>query len=330
MNTIFEGTINGEKFNSVEAYNNKMLELINAGVSIDATSHTKSVDDTCSCKYSPVDDTCKKCSGQTRCTCDNSCENKKLGHEKLIEAICNADDCGIGEKELLESLYPYFVDEDPYYLDALVGTDKEVNAEVLKDVEYNLDYCWDVIKDYFESDECLCQKKDYLNDVHDIIASIKHDYKANHDALVKVKNEYEKCNVELQKAKVEFETAKNKYKLAEEEYQNNVQHCNSLKIVLEDAAKVIELLSMFYKNVECEGIRILADKKCDCSGCNCDGNCEENIETHTKETSPQKEMELTDNEIIESFNNISSGLLQSIFKNIDMESLKKQLNSLKL
>lgn len=319
MNTIFEGTINGEKFNSVEAYNNKMLELINAGVSIDASSHTKS-----------VDNTCKKCSGQTRCTCDNSCENKKSGHEKLIEAICNADDGGIEEKELLESLYPYFVDEDPYYLDALVGTDKEVNAEALKDVEYNLDYCWDVIKDYFESDECLCQKKDYLNDVHDIIASIKHDYKANHDALVKVKDEREKCNVELQKAKTEFETAKKKYKLAEEEFQNNVQHCNSLQIVLEDAAKVIDLLSTFYKNIECEGIRILADKKCDCSGCNCDGNCEENVETHTKETSPQKEMELTDNEIIESFNNISSGLLKSIFKNIDMESLKKQLNSLKL
>ena len=319
MNTIFEGTINGEKFNSVEAYNNKMLELINAGVSIDASSHTKS-----------VDDTCKKCSGQTRCTCDNSCENKKSGHEKLIEAICNSDEGGIEEKELLEALYPYFVDEDPYYLDALVGTDKEVNAEALKDVEYNLDYCWDVIKDYFESDECLCQKKDYLNDVHDIIASIKHDYKANHDALVKVKDEREKCNVELQKAKTEFETAKNKNKLAEEEYQNNVQYCNSLQIVLEDAAKVIDLLSTFYKNVECEGIRILADKKCDCSGCNCDGNCEENIETHTKETSPQKEMELTDNEIIESFNNISSGLLKSIFKNIDMESLKKQLNNIKL
>ena len=312
MNTIFEGTINGEKFNSVEAYNNKMLELINAGVSIDASSHTKS-----------VDDTCKKCSGQTRCTCDNSCDNKKSGHEKLIEAICNADEGGIEEKELLEALYPYFVDEDPYYLDALVGTDKEVNTEALKDVEYNLDYCWDVIKDYFESDECLCQKKDYLNDVHDIIASIKHDYKANHDALLKVKDEREKCNVELQKAKTEFETAKNKYKLAEEEYQNNVQHCNSLQIVLEDASKVIDLLSTFYKNVECEGIRILADKKCEC-------NCEENIETHTKETSPQKEMELTDNEIIESFNNISSGLLKSIFKNIDMESLKKQLNNIKL
>lgn len=48
--TVFEGTINGEKFDNVKAYNDKMAELINSGATdIQASSSTsiKTVDDTC-------------------------------------------------------------------------------------------------------------------------------------------------------------------------------------------------------------------------------------------------------------------------------------------
>lgn len=286
--TIFEGTINGEKFNSVQEYNSKMLELISAGVPVDASSRTKSVSE----------NTC----GTSRCVCDKSV---KAPEEKLLEAICNAKDEDI--------LLPYFEDDEPYYLDELVGNDEDENNMILKDVHDYLDTAWEDIIEYLNSNNLKSEKKDYLNDIHDIITNIKRDRKTNNEAFIKLKKEREEAKRVLEEANAEYEAA--------------MEHCDSLETVLVGASRVIEDLLGFYKNVEAEGIRIV--KECEQSGC-C-GECE-NVETDCKESKPQAELDLTKldlseiNDLTEAFDSV----LKGVFKNVDMNSLKNVIKNLKV
>lgn len=45
MKTIFEGTVNGTKYNNVQDYNQALLNAINSGEQVEATSHTSQVED---------------------------------------------------------------------------------------------------------------------------------------------------------------------------------------------------------------------------------------------------------------------------------------------
>lgn len=45
MKTIFEGIVNGEKFNNVEEYNQRISELMSAGETVDATTSTHMIED---------------------------------------------------------------------------------------------------------------------------------------------------------------------------------------------------------------------------------------------------------------------------------------------
>jgi hypothetical protein len=286
--TIFEGTINGEKFNSVQEYNSKMLELISAGEPVDASSRTRSVSE--------------KVCGTSRCVCDKSV---KTPEEKLFEAICNAKDEDI--------LLPYFEDDEPYYLDELVGNDEDENNMILENVHDYLDTAWEDIIEYLNSNHCKSEKKDYLNDIHDIITNIKRDRKTNNEAFIKLKKEREEAKRVLEEANAEYESA--------------MEHCDSLETVLVGASRVIEDLLGFYKNVEAEGIRIV--KECEQSGC-C-GECE-NVETECKESKPQAELDLTKLDLSE-ITDLSSAfdeVLNGVFKNVDMNRLKNIIKNLKV
>lgn len=297
--TIFEGTINGEKFDSVQKYNSKMLELISAGETVDASSRTRSVSE----------NVC----GTSRCVCDKSV---KTPEEKLLEAICNSKD----EDIILQSMLPYFEDDEPYYLDELVGNDEDENNMTLENVRDYLDHSWEYIIEYLNSNQCKSEKKDYLNDVHDIITNIKRDRKANNEAFIKLKKERDEAKRFLEEARAEYEAS--------------MEHCDSLENVLVGASNLIEDLLEFYKNVEAEGIRIVKDSEQ--SGC-C-GECE-NVETECKESKPQAELDLANLEKLDSkldLNQICDlseafdAVLNGVFKNVDMNSLKNVIKNLKV
>lgn len=82
--TIFKGTVNGETFDNVAAYNARLQELINSGVTVNASSDTKvNIED------EPTNDA----SYTTTTTLD-------------------VDDADL-------SIYPYMCEDEPFYLDLL-------------------------------------------------------------------------------------------------------------------------------------------------------------------------------------------------------------------
>jgi hypothetical protein len=284
MKTIFEGTINGEKFNSVQAYNARMIELMNAGVNVDASSSTKSVDESSNCD---------------RCTCDKSESTLDKAVKEIIDAYTSVNkDADTEDVEV--TLYPYFDEDDAYYLDTLVTHDPSVNKKNFDEVCDHITEAWSEILEFLTCDNiCVCDKKEYLNDVHDIIASINNDDKANKNAL---------NNINEQKMKAEAEFAEAKMR-----YEQTISSLNDSKTVLDGATSIINLLHEFYQNVEAEGLQaIKGNPVCEC---NSDNKClnKTNINTDVKEVSPQIEMELA-----EAFGKLFGGLL----KDIDLSKLK--------
>ena len=268
MKTIFEGTINGEKFYTVQEYNARMIELMNAGAEVNATSRTKSVNEA---------------SGCNRGTCDMSHDTAMDGYKRLINAICSDDETETEtETETDEeiTLYPYFDDDEPYYLDALVDDNVESNEAIRNVVADTLNVHWTEIVEFLNcNDVCVCDKKEYLNDVHDIIASITRDRKVNTEALSKINQERMKADADFAKAKME--------------YEYTMKQLASNEAVLNGATNIINDMFNFYQAVENEGTKAVNDSN---KNCNCtDKSCNENqIKTNVKEASPQIEMELAD------------------------------------
>jgi hypothetical protein len=260
MKTIFEGTINGEKFNSVQEYNARMIELMNAGAEVNATSRTKSVNESAGCD---------------RSTCDMSHDTAMDGYKRLINAICSDDETDPDEEI---TLYPYFNDDEPYYLDVLVDDNVESNEATRNVVADTLNVHWSEIVEFLNcEDVCVCDKKEYLNDVHDIIASITRDRKVNTEALSKINQERIKADADFAKAKME--------------YENTMKQLASNEAVLNGATNIINDMLNFYQAVESEGTKVVNDSN---KNCNCiDKSCNENqIKTNVKEASPQVEMDL--------------------------------------
>lgn len=265
MKTIFEGTINGEKFNSVQAYNARMIELMNTGAEVNATSRTKSVNETSECDCS---------------TCDMPHDTAMDGYKRLIDAICSDNETDPDEEI---TLYPYFNDDEPYYLDALVDDNVESNKAIRNVVADTLNVHWSEIVEFLNCrDVCVRDKKEYLNDVHDIITSINRDHKVNAEAISKINQERIKADADFAKAKME--------------YENTMKQLTSNEAILNGATNIINDMLNFYQAVESEGTKVVNDYNKNNNNCNCtDKSCNENqINTNVKETTPQIEMELAD------------------------------------
>ena len=265
MKTIFEGTINGEKFNSVQAYNARMIELMNAGKEVNASSHTKSVNESAGCDC---------------CTCDKSESDLDKAVKDIIDACTDVNE----DDEIEVTLYPYFEDDEPYYLDVLVTHDPNTNKEIYNEVTNHITEVWPEILEFLTCDDiCVCDKKEYLNDAHDIIASIKNDAKTNKEALNKIREQKMKADAEFAEAKMR--------------YEETIASLDDSKTVLDGATNIITLLQEFYQNVEAEGLKSIADqdKKCNCSNRNNTTNDTiKDVITSLKEINPQSEMELAE------------------------------------
>lgn len=289
MKTIFEGTINGEKFNSVQAYNARMIELMNAGKEVNASSRTKTVDENAGC-----------CD---RIVCDMS--EEECGHKELEQAV--KDLVEAIEEDIPVSIYPCFEDEDVHYLDVLVDDNIDNNVTMREALHNDFDTAWRNITEFLYCDETPIEaKKMYLNDVRDIISTVEEDKRLNITA-------HNSINVRRRAVVDAFDKAKL-------DYEKSMAEIDSEIIVIEDANKVINDILEFYRSVEAEGLQAVKDpNKNDntkCKGCNCgqeDKNSASNINTNFKELNPQLQMDLA-----AAFGKLFEGLV----RNVDLNKLK--------
>ena len=290
MKTIFEGTINGEKFNSVQAYNARMIELMNAGKEVNASSRTKTVDENAGCE---------------RIVCDMS--EEECSHKELKEAVKELVEAMEAE-DLPVSIYPCFEDEDVHYLDALVDNNAETNASMREALHNDFDTAWRNITEFLYCDETPIEaKKMYLNDVRDIISTVEDDKRTNIAA-------HNKINARRRAVVDAFDKAKL-------DYEKSMADIDSEMIVINDAINIINDVLEFYRSVEAEGLQAIKDPnkndntKCN-KACNCDkevSNENSNINTNFKELNPQLQMDLA-----AAFGKLFEGLV----RNVDLTKLK--------
>lgn len=171
--TIFEGTVNGEKFNTVQEYNARLTELLNAGVNVEASSNTRVEDEE---EVASADFT-------------RSCTDAVYEDEEL-------------------SYYPYCEDDDPYYLDLLVTEDADVNDDAKKEMHRIFDKCFKYICDaLYDPSVTETTKKEYLADIRDICTRLNQDNKYNTEAIVNVKKSKSVAEEAFKRAQQDYENA---------------------------------------------------------------------------------------------------------------------------
>lgn len=142
---VFNGLINGVKYDNVVDYNAKMNELLQSGkTEIQASSST-------SIKY--VDD------------------------EPTVTTTLD-----VTEDEL--SFIPYMEEDDPFYLDLLVTEDPVANQEAYTEAQRFLEKCYSyTLNELDDEDVSNEDRKVYLNDVMEIVKNINSDITHNNDAM---------------------------------------------------------------------------------------------------------------------------------------------------
>lgn len=148
--TIFKGTVNGETFDNVSAYNARLQELINSGEPVSASSETSvNIED------EPTNDA----SYTTTTTLD------------------------VDDEDL--SIYPYMCEDEPFYLDLLVTDDPVTNQEAYTEAQNVLKKCYDYTLDLVK-DWCSCERETYINDLDEILNDIDDDIRDTLNAIDKV------------------------------------------------------------------------------------------------------------------------------------------------
>lgn len=151
--TVFVGRVNGETFDNVAAYNARLKELVDAGVTVEASSETKIVAEPSN-------------KNNVSCTCDV----KNLPYNECDEDL---------------TIYPYMCEDDPFYLDLLVTTDPVTNQEAYTETQKVLQKCYDYTLDLVKG-WCPCEREAFVNDLDEILDNINADIKDTMNAIDKV------------------------------------------------------------------------------------------------------------------------------------------------
>ena len=269
--TVFKGTVNGIHFDDVKKYNEYLTKLIEAGETFSAETSTQTID----------------CDEVVRSSGEEGCE--EYDAEKLL---------------------PYFSDEnDEYYLDQLVTGNASTDKELLDKAVAKMQNAYAYIKTYL-NDSCVStdDKKDYVDNVLDIINAMKEDSQSNTEALEKLSRTRVNATKEYEKAIAD----------AEAEYKSTIAACDTEERVLNNANVLIDKFHEFYTKVLTLASKHIYDEsKCECGGnckeCTCDNKCGQNIKTEVKETSKQQVKDL-------------NTLFNKIF-GIKLDDLSKHLNA---
>ena len=245
--TVFSGVINGEKFDNVADYNAKMNELLSQGVeNISAASSTeiRNVDDKVATS-GVVTTTADQCPGT--CTSVSTSASTELPEDEDL------------------SFYPYMEDDDPFYLDLLVTEDSYINAEALKEVDDMFNKCHSYILEALDDPDTDQEtRKEYLEDIRDILNTINENYNTTHNAYAELDSKkqklVEKFNAEMAEIDRDAE-------------------------MLRAANSVIDIFTNFYKEIESAVVASIDTHKK--SACTCTDECTcENVKTKCEEVQP--------------------------------------------
>lgn len=175
MKTVFEGIVNGQKFDNVADYNAALVEALKHG-NVNASSQTKTVPD------ENIDDVI------TPTCCDETCHDYE-------------------EPDLFPGL-----DENEYYMDGMIGDDKEDEITYNNWKEY-LENNYKQVVEWiggFDVDDL----ETYLQDLKEAaLDSIQEDKKTTEKALEQLVVEREDLKDRLQKCDLEINCLKNAGKL---------------------------------------------------------------------------------------------------------------------
>ena len=233
--TVFQGKVNGKIYDNVADYNAAITALIDAGVTdIEATSSTsiKAVeDDEASKEY------------ETTCTdCDCSCE-----------CDCTSCTCDTFDEDV--TFYPYMEDDDPFYLDILVTSDRNTNSEAYTEVSKRFEKCIKFIVEILnDKNTCNCDRKEFFDNVTEILDDLK-------DNMASTKAALDKIIADRKKLDEEFNEYKRRYDEAMEESYRDEE-------LLVAAKKMIKKFDDFYKTAQNEAlvsIKTHANDNCDCN-----------------------------------------------------------------
>ena len=210
--TIFEGTVNGEKFDNVQDYNVRVKELMESGQFESASSSTRVEEYEHSGYVRAVED-------DSHCDCGCDCD----------ECTCTCTEQLPWEDEDL-SFYPYLDKDDPLYLDLLVTDHRETNREALAEVSRVFEKCKRYIIDALEDpDTDIESKKNYLEDIKEIVENLAADKKDTLEAIKKVEKKAEDL---------------------EKEYKEKFLAIDRDRFILEESRPVIDAFLDFYRGVE--------------------------------------------------------------------------------
>lgn len=160
--TVFEGVVNGIKFDNVKEYNEYLMKLIEAGEPVNASTSTHTENECCGC-----------------CECDCAC----TGDE---EPIMMLPGCIIGR------------DNDKSYVDSYVSDNAIADKQSFEELEDELgDNMEGVIEKIHKMDRAALEG--YLKDVNEVLGVINTDYKSTKRCIAEREQEIERLQNESQK-----------------------------------------------------------------------------------------------------------------------------------
>lgn len=259
--TIFEGVVNGEKFDNINDYNTRVKELMDSGKFESASSSTR-VEEYETSGFQRV---CNDLpSGTTTCTEIPTYCGKTSTTGETVSAVY--------DNEL--SMYPFV--ENDFSLNILnnhITENMETNKEVIKKIEQVLNKCFPYIMDTLtDSTVDIVEKREYVNDVEVIIDCLAEFKNYANTVIGVIAEKQDKLNKEYTD---KIEELSNEYDKKCEELDNKLN-------VLKDGNSVINKLIEFYRDVQSSAFIVLKnvtansentckceDGKCKCGNCNC-------------------------------------------------------------
>lgn len=261
--TIFEGVVNGEKFDNINDYNTRVKELMDSGKFESASSSTRVEE----YKTSGVS---RACDDQSNTTCT---EIPSFSNEVSTTATTY-------DEEL--SMYPFM--DDDFGLNILnnyITKNTEKNKEIFKNIDRVLSKCFPyIMENLAESTVDIVEKREYLNDVKEIIDCLVKFKDCAHSAIAVITDKQDNLNKEYCAKLSEFD----------DEFNKKWGELDNKLTVLKEGNNVFNKFIDFYRDVQSEAFIILknADKaadsentckcedgkcKCEDGKCNCENGC---------------------------------------------------------
>lgn len=157
--TIFEGVINGLKFDNVKEYNEYLMKLINAGEPVCASTSTHTEDECCGC-------------------CECECNEP--------ETVMMLPGCIIGRNN------------DKSYVDSYISDNAIADKQAFEELEDELgDNMEGVIEKIHKMDRAALEG--YLKDVNKVLCVINTDYKSTKRHIAEREQEIERLQRETEK-----------------------------------------------------------------------------------------------------------------------------------